>query len=575
MRISDFTIENLPDGEHLVVWYNNVNHFNIKTQDFYIIFVIKNLETNEVGIVYRNVKESQDISLGSIIYNKSVTSKSIGEEFISIINVPKHNALFTMKRENLDFYKNEEYFSLPEGIPLTIHTYNLLKRSREQRLLEYTDIDGNKILFPSYVIAQYYYYRSSSMSKQVMAHYITNETALEGLYKSYSRDEDGNASIVLKPNARASDGAEIFRFAVDEYANYNFHRVYKDLAKSKREIDADFKKLNINPTHNTAALSALFPFYDLANIRYRGVRLSDGRILALEILAEDSKYPFQKLTIYRQSKKIGAKPIKLGSIEKTLDSNISGVINDRIPSGIFTPVNIYSEPKEDGRIDLKDKEVTYEILNFDEEVGDIQTTANVDYQTHLSFTESESLGDIDTAHAEVETDTFNKPDGWDEKERPGLEAFLTMLGAAQEKAEKKGIVFNYFVNDEQMLPQKSRYDKGRNKWSKSLLVDDKTPRAYSCAFIEYSGKHVCVFDVEKDSRIKGLSILIIAMNNNTPVSDSLIKNILLDFVQEKGSWLQKISIDMFKKKNINHPEDISEDGIDRWAYRLLKSIKDI
>ncbi|MBE0513932.1 Tn7-like element transposition protein TnsE [Sulfurimonas sp.] len=575
MRISDFTIDNLPDGEHLVVWYNNVNHFNIKTQDFYIIFIIKNLKTKEFKIIYRNIKESPDISLGSIIYNKSVTSKSIGEEFISIIDVPKHDALFTMKRESLDFYKDEEYFSLPEDIPLTIHTYNLLKRSREQRLLEYTDIDGNKILFPSYVIAQYYYYRSSSMSKQVMAHYITNETALKGLYKSYSRDEDGNASIVLKPNACASDGAEIFRFAVDEYANYNFHRVYKDLAKSKREIDADLKELKINPTHNTAALSALFPFYDLAYIRYRGVVLSDDRILALEILAEDSKYPFEKLTIYRQSKKIGANPIKLGSIENTLDSNISGVINDRVPSGIFTPVDIYSEPKEDGRIDLKDKEVTYEILDFEEEVDEIQTTDKVDYETDVSFTESESSGDIDTAQADIETDVFTKPDGWDEKERPGLEAFLSMLGTAQEKAEKKDMVFNYFVNDEQMLPQKPKSSKGRNQWSKSLLVDNTTPRAYSCAFIEYSGKHVCVFDVERDSRVKGLSILIIAMNNNTPISDSLIKNILLDFVQEKGSWLQKISIDRFKKKNINHPGDISKNGIDGWADRLLKSIKDI
>ena len=575
MKLSDFTIDSLPDGKHLVVWFNNINRFEIKTQDFFIIFAIKDLETNEFRIVYRNIKESPDISLGSIIYNKRVTNKFIGEEFISIIDVSKHNKSFTMKRENLEFYKGEEYFSLPDNISLTAHTYNLLRRSQEQKLLEYEDNEGNTILFPSYVIAQYYYYRSSSMSRQVMAHYITNETALQGLYKSVSMDKDGNASIVLKPNAKGRDGAEIFRFAVDGYANYNFHRIYVDLIKNKREIDATLKKMNIKPTHNTAALSALFPFHGLAYIRYRGARLSDGRIMALEILAEDSEYPFQNLTIYRQAKKIGAKPIKLGQIQGTLDSQISDVITDRTPSNIFTPVEMYSDPKEDGRIDLKTKEIVHDMLSSDEEIDEIQTTDKVDYETDTSFTEPESDGDLNTAHAEIETEVLDKPDGWDKKERPGLEAFLGMLEVAENKAEEKGLVFDYFVNDEEMLPQKPTYDNSRKMWSKSLLVDDVTPRAYSCAYIQCDGKNVCVIDVERDSRVKGLSVLILAMNNNIQVNEGLIKRILVDFVQEAGSWLQNISTDNFRKKNINHPDSISEDSIDNWAKRLLKNIDNL
>lgn len=237
MKYSDFTIDNLPDGEYVVVWFNNINHFKIKTQDYFIVFVVKNLQTNEFRIMYRNVKESPEISLGSIIYNKTVTSKTVGEEFTSIMNIPMHNIGFTMKRERPDFYVNEKYFSLPNEVVLTQNIYKLLRRSSEQRLLEYTDTEGNTILFPSYVIAQYYYYRSSSMSKQVMARYSVNETALEGLYESAKVDKEGNASIVLKPNASGRDGAEIFRFAVDEYAKNNFKRIYIDLAKSKFEID--------------------------------------------------------------------------------------------------------------------------------------------------------------------------------------------------------------------------------------------------------------------------------------------------------------------------------------------------
>lgn len=573
MKLSNFTIDNLPEGEHLVVWFNNINHFQIHTQDYFITFVIKDLQTNEYRITYRNVKESPEISLGSIIYNKRVTNKTIGEEYTSVIDVPIHDKTFTMKREKIEFYKDEQYFLLPDEITLTAHKYNLLKRSQEQRLVEYVDIDNNKILFPSYVIGQYYYFRSSSMAKQVMASYITNEDALKGLYKSYSRDKDGNASIVIKPNANGKDGAEIFRFAVNEYAYYNFHRIYKDLVKSKKEIDTYLKKRGYTPSYNTAVLSALFPFNNLSFIRYRGVKLSDGRILALEILAEDSEYPFKTLTIYRQSKKIGAKPIKIGKIEGTLDSKISDIITDKTPSNIFTPVDIYSEPKEDGRIDLKDKEITYEILDSDEEVEEIQTNNEVDYETDLSFTESESTGDIETAQAEIETDVFEKPEGWDEKKRPGLEAFLAMLEVAQNKAEKKGLLFDYFVNDEQMLPQKPKHDKSRKQWLKSLLDDNVTPRAYSCAYINYSGKNVCVIDVERDKRVNGLAVLILSMNNNAPVSEGLIKKILVDYVREKGTWLQGIHVDSFKKKTINHPDNISDDSIKNWASRLLKAIK--
>lgn len=573
MKYSDFTIDSLPDGKHVVVWYNNIYHFNVMTQDYFMVFVIKDLETDEFRIAYRNIKESTDISLGSIIYNKRVINKSMGEEFTSVFDIPMHNKAFNLKRENLEFFKNESFFSLPDNIQLKTHIYNLAKRSCEQKFVEYKDVDGNVILFPSYVIAQYYYYRSSSMTKQVMAKYTTNETALKGLYKSFNRDKDGNASIVLKPNASGRDGAEIFRFAVDGYAGYNFQRVYLDLVKSKREIDAALKRMDIEPMQNTAALSALFPFHGPAYIRYRGVKLSDGRILALAILAEDSKYPFESLTVYRQSKKIGASLVQIGRIEGTLDSRISGKITGEIPSGIFTPVDIFSEPKEDGRIDLKDKKVNYEVLSSDEEIEEIQTTKSVDFETDLSFTEAESSGDIETAQAQTETDVFDKPEGWDEKERPNLEAFLVMLQIAQKKSEEKGLAFKYFVNDEQMLPQKPRSDKSRKKWPKSLLIDNATPRAYSCAYIKYDGKNSCVIDVERDDRVKGLSVLVLTMNNNAPVSEGLINNILLDFVQENGSWLQNVNVDNFRKKNINHPESIDKDSVDSWADRLLKSIE--
>ena len=65
------------------------------------------------------------------------------------------------------------------------------------------------------------------------------------------------------------------------------------------------------------------------------------------------------------------------------------------------------------------------------------------------------------------------------------------------------------------------------------------------------------------------------MKNNVPVSEGWIKNILVDFVKESGSWLKNINTDDFRKKNINHPDSISENSINGWADRLIKAISKI
>ena len=578
MYYSDMILEKIPEGKYAVVWYNNIHKYKTNTHDYFVNYVLKNLETQEAKVVSINIQESPAIPLGLIFKDKQASYERLGKIYTSLINIPKHSENSRINRQDVSLYKNEEYFALQEKIVLNdSHVYNLLQRSREQTLLEYTDVEGKKILFPSYVIAQYYYYRSPSMSKQVMATYISNEDALKGLYKSVRfLDEDGNAAIVLKPNAKGRDGSEIFRFAVHKYAHTMFHKIYKDLARSSKEIEQKLKQKleekDMSTEHKIATLSAFFPFYGISYFKYRGTELSDGRILVLEILAEDSSYPFKSLTIYRQSKSLKNKIVQLGKVFNTLRTNINNFMNSRTPNSIFVPQSVYTQQKMDGRLDLTDKEINYDVLDADDESESTNNVIDINYLTDLSTNEADSSGDLDTSQANIENDTVYKPDGWDERERPGLEAFLIMLEEAQKLVEAKGEQFNYYVNDEQMLPQKPTYDKSRKKWAKSLLIDDETPRAYSCAYIEYNGKNLCVFDVERDKRVKGLSVLIIAMKNNAPVSEGLINNILLDFVKEAGAWLQKVSTNSFRHKTIYHIKAVNEDTIKDWAKRLLSSV---
>lgn len=539
---------------------------------------MKNLDSKENKVVSINIKESPAISLGSLFKDKKASLNKLGKKYTSVIDVPRHNKYTKLKNEDKQLYSNEPFFELNEKIHMetTHNIYSLIDRSKEQTFLEYDDAQGRKILFPSYVIAQYYYFRSSSMARQVMASHISNVTALKGLYKDVRLDkESGHASIVLKPNAKSRDGAEIFRFAVHKYANEMFHRIYKDMAKSKNEIKNKFEKLGIPFKYNVATLSAFFPFYGISYFEYRGIELADARILVLEIISEDSYYPFESLTIYRQAKSLANRQLQLGKVFNTLSTNIKEYMSNNVPNSSFEPAKVYTDQKVDGRLDLTDKDINYEILENDEESESTNDLIDVEYETGMSTSEAESDGDLDTAQAYIEQDLVEKPEGWDERVRAGLEAFLLMLETAQEKAIMKGKVFSYVVEHEQMLPQKPDYIKDRKKWIKGLMVDNETPRAYSCAHINYDGKNVCVFDVERDKRIEGLSLLVIRMNNNTEVSQNIINDILVDFVKEQGAWLRQVNTSSFRYKNFNHPKVITEDSINGWAERLLNSMNNI
>lgn len=571
MKYSDFTIGNLPEGKYIIVWYGNINQFKNSSQDYFITYIIRNIYTGEVKVIYRNVKEAPAISLGSIINNKKITGATIGEEFTRLINVPQHNDFTVIKTQNKSFYENEKYFSFSNNNIMldTKKSYKLLDRSREQTLLEYRDEDGVKILFPSYVIAQYYYFRTASMVRQVMASNLAKHTAIEGLYKDISIDVDGNGRIVLTNNAKGTDGADIFRFVMSEYANKMFHRVQHDLVKSSQKIKDIYKGIGIESSYNTGVLNAFFPFSGAMIIRFRGIRLSDGSILAQQIISEDSNYPFETLTILREHKEFNDKLVQLGRVHNKLQAKIKKFFSQKSPNSSFESVAVKSEVREDGRLGLRDKDIMYGTLNVDEKVENSTIVENVDHEVEVNSREAEYSGDMETTHAYIETGAIVNPDEWEEKERPGLESFIYMLQKAQEEDSS----FEYNVDDQLMLPQKPISDESRKKWLKALMSDNITPRAYACAHIEYNEKHICVIDIERDSRVEGLSVLIIAMNNNTPISETLINRILVDFVKESGSWLKDITADIFKYTTIKHPIDITDELIEKWAKRLLKAIK--
>lgn len=574
-------LDNFPAGKHTILWYNHINHFRKTSQDYHIALVLKNLETGELQINYRNLKEIPALSLGAIVENQRLSHETIGKHYSLLLSIPQHSASTKMRQQKQEFFLQQPYFSFEgnETIMTDERTYKLLDRSKEQGFLEYQDESGRNILFPAYVVAQYYYYRSASMIAQVMAYTLKDNNRVKGLYKNCSCDDAGNASIILHPGAANKDAPEIFRFAISDYASMMFHRIYSDLAKSSQMIKERLEKHHISSTHNTGVLSAFFPFHGLSVMRIRGEELADGSILALEIIEENSPYPFENLTVFREHKKYNERLLQMGKIQKKLSAKITEHLNSKRPDQQFDDVTVMATKKQDGRLDLANKDIEYQIIKLNEEAESFKTVDKTSDEADLASDMASYNGDQNTAQANVqikidpskpESDEENEEDE-EQKDRPGLDDFFYMLQITTDSTPS----FSYIVEQYENLPKKPKGDRSKKKWLSAYLADNTTSRRYAAAQIQYNGRNVFVIDVERDSRVEGLSVIIIAMSDNSPIQEKTIYDIMVDLVKENSSWLHNITIPGLIHKTIIHPSNNAEDSIKNWSNRLLNAIKTI
>lgn len=575
-------LDNFPAGKHAVLWFNHVSHFRKTSQDYHIALVLKNLATGELQINYRNLKEIPALSLGAIIDNQQLSHETIGKHYSILLSIPKHTASTKMRQQKQEFFLQQPYFSFEgnETIMTEEKTYKLLDRSKEQGFLEYQDENGRNIFFPAYVVAQYYYFRSASMIAQVMAYTLKDNNRIKGLYKNCSCDDVGNASIILHPGAANKDAPEIFRFAMSDYASMMFHRIYSDLAKSSQLIKERLEKYNISSTHNTGVLSAFFPFHGLSVMRIRGEELADGSILALEILEENSPYPFENLTVFREHKKYNERLLQMGKIQKKLSAKITEHLNSKRPDQHFDDVTVMATKKQDGRLDLANKDIEYQIIKLNEEAESFKTVEKTRDKTDLASDMASYNGDQHTAQANVqskidpstpEPNDDNKDDDDEHKDRPGLDDFFYMLQITTDSKPS----FSYIVERYEDLPKKPVGARSKKKWLRAYLANNTTSRRYAAVRVEYNGRNVLVIDVERDSRVEGLSVIIIAMTDNSPIQEKIVHDILVDLVKENSSWLHNLTIPGLINKTIKHPTTISENLLKKWSKRLLKTIETI
>lgn len=93
---------------------------------------------------------------------------------------------------------------------------------------------------------------------------------------------------------------KIYRFVIYKRANNMWLQIRRDMVASKILSEHRKQSANFVGSPNTMTIQANFPVPGKINFKARVKVLSDGSLLVLKILQENSFYPFEQLKVIRE-----------------------------------------------------------------------------------------------------------------------------------------------------------------------------------------------------------------------------------------------------------------------------------
>lgn len=567
--ITQFTIEDLPDGEHQILWYNDTHKYSSKTRDFYIKYVLKNQTTGQLFAMERNIVEMPNIFLGGHIKNKKLTNRKEGRSYTFNFNI-KHPQKLTRLPDKL-FDKGHWYFPKRDNsiILSSGNKYPIGSISSKQKGIELQN-GSRTIFFPSYVLAQYFYLRSEALSKQILSINTKHIDPVQGLYNTIHSDSHGIVDLTPSNRSLYHDSAEIARFALNPYAKQYFNSFHTDMILSNLQKKEKLRRKNLLSSSNVATLQAYFPVIGDIEITFRGIKLTENYYLALEIIRENSPYPFQKLNIIEpkgSNNKGTTTPSGTGPKKVRKIKQLTYKFSKATPNSRFQPVKVSNSILIDGRADLKNKTIQYIRSSSETKEGAGPGVENNEIDVDLGSDHEESSGDNNTAHLSAKY-TLNS----DEKKvirSPGFDEFKKMLSQASMKT-KRFPGFTYEIS-ELFFPK--TFDEAGNLCLRTLLSDNITCRKYLIATILFKGQSYTVIDLQKDRRISTISTLLLTRNDSLQIAQDTIEIILQTFALTKKTWLEEIHQDELIYKPLKHAQTCDEDAIALWVKRFRKALK--
>ncbi len=554
-NISDVTFEKLPKNKEVMfIMYGKIFQFN---HNFSINAIFKDGERNYY-MALLPLKAISAFPLGMIFKNQKLRSV---QHSLRIMNIQ-----LNLEKKKHEVYKISDIPDLKKilsSIPNIISGYNVERQIMDQKVFRFVDNSGINVIFPHYEIARWYYLKSSSMTRQVLA------SNLEGLYEeiNYLDKDKEKARMTLKYGASNGDAAEIARFALDEFSNIMFENFSLDLSASIYE--------DKNKRFKSMSLLANFPIHGVTNFKVRGF-VFNSTLFIYHIMEEDSGYPFEELEVLREISINSSRIRKVAQIKKKR-VHARPKAKDTKPNSEFENVQIVKDSEEFSLIELrrglesKKTEFVNILVDNKNDPPDLdKKLEDSDTVVDISFNDNDAKGDYSTVRAELIEDNDNN----DLLRRSKIiEYFIRMLFSLQEIENKKEKPRDISViQNEFLLPQKDPLSNDRKRWLKSTLSDRKTRRKYLVAHIVIESENYYAIEVEKDMELDGLSTLLLKDRNNEHILKSGIREIMKNFVKKNGKWENNYSdvmhLTLVHPKESENGEYSNEDMIS-WAKRLL------
>jgi len=434
-------------------------------------------------MAYLPLKTLAAFPLGVKFKNRQLT----GENFLSTIKEVRIN----IKKKSTGFRtigsidKLRARFS---RIPDKIGNYfGQSKKIMNQYVAVYTDsISGKTLYIPHYEIARWFYFRSSSMTRQVLS------VNLCGLYyeAKYIDTKKKKAELYMKHGSSNADAAEIFRFAKNEFANIMFHELGLNLSAFKNSPD--------NVKYDARMkIKADFPIYGELNLKVKTFSLEDGSSFVYQIIEEDSDYPFDELTVFRYGANSKKEKEAIINKKRPNKKEMGDVIFQEAPNSEYENVTTVKDTfLDERRKGLEEKKIKFPPLLDPDDDNDsvaeqIVQVSGVDLE--LSLTDASVNGDKDKVHTSfVQTLVHDESEHFTLREN-NLVTFKKMILLLPEidSNNKKPLGVSVNIVNHQNLPRKPKDYKGRAKWGKSKLSDGK-PRQYMLAHIVFGSMNFYV-----------------------------------------------------------------------------------
>lgn len=511
--------------------------------EFYINGIFKEVDDDIYHISYLPLKTLSAFPLGSIFLNKQITGDNVLQ---NIFDVRIHlNMKWTGFNKISSIESLEKVFN---RIPDVISGYQgQRKRILDQYVATYTDqLSGRKLYIPHYEIARWFYFRSSSLARQVLA------INLEGLYyeAKYLDPLNNIAELYMKHGSSNGDAAEVFRFAKDGFANAMFQNFGLDLSASK--ISKEDTKYD-----GKMRLKANFPVYGNINLKIKGFSIGDA-VFVYQIIEEDSRYPFDELTVFRYGANKKEEKEAVIVKEKPNIDEMDKAVSKEVPnSGYENITTVNNVLPEEVRRGLDDKKVRFPPLLDPSEDNDSITEHIIQVSgidIGLSIADASKSGDSSLVHTSFVQKTVTEDEQFTAREN-NLNVFRRMVFELIDidRKAKEPLRPSVKILMHENLPRKPKDYKGRAKWEKSNLSNGN-PRQYMVAQVSIKNQEFYLIDIEKNDKEDAVAIRVVYRQRES-LHQSILHKIARDFVQHNGKWIIPESLESFPINHVGSDSD--------------------